>query len=47
LRSAQTDSPPDLNDFTYELEMRILEEAAKKEALKLEAQKRAQQHEPD
>jgi hypothetical protein len=47
LRSAQTDLPPDLNHFTYALQMRILEDAAKKEALKSEAQKRAQQHEPD
>jgi hypothetical protein len=41
------DLPPDPNDFTYALEMRIREEAAKKETLKVEAQKRAQQHEPD
>jgi hypothetical protein len=47
LKTLYPDLPPDPNDFMYELEMRVLEEAAKKEALKVEAQKRAQQHEPD
>jgi hypothetical protein len=40
------DLPPDPNDFMYEAEMRFLEERAKKEALKLEAQERARVDEP-
>jgi hypothetical protein len=35
--------PPDPNDFTYAHQIRILEVRAKKEALELEAQKRARE----